>query len=177
MDHCGLCVHIPANPPLNFGDHLGSLSCMALRHGVGDKHYDPIHMWHACRDLDLHGCIIAPESRYVEPTPCLQAYDLVRPTMLPLHNYDKYREALEAEQNVTVDRNAWKRREWRLGEDAGWDSWEQASLRYFRCALAKLPPLSNCAAVTAHHEDMVVLALVPARSRVVMQSVLQTRGC
>ncbi|BDA45364.1 hypothetical protein COCOBI_07-1510 [Coccomyxa sp. Obi] len=62
----------------------------------------------------------------------LTAYDLVRPTVLPLHNYDKYRQALEAEQNVTVDRNAWKRREWRLGEDAGWDNWEQSSLRYFR---------------------------------------------
>ena len=78
---------------------------------------------------------------------CLQAYDLVRPTVLPLHNYDKYREALEAEQNVTFDRNAWKRREWRLGEDVGWDSWEQASLRYFRCALQRAGVLPVCAAV------------------------------
>ncbi|KAK9901229.1 hypothetical protein WJX75_001484 [Coccomyxa subellipsoidea] len=62
----------------------------------------------------------------------VEVYDLVRPVVLPLHNYDRMAAILEAEKNVTVDRNAWKRREWRLGEDVGWDNWETASLQYFR---------------------------------------------
>ena len=62
----------------------------------------------------------------------------MRPVVLPLHNYEKMRIMLEGEKNVTVDRNAWKRREWRLGEDVGWDTWEVASLTYFRCELNAL---------------------------------------
>lgn len=71
-------------------------------------------------------------------------YDLVRPVVLPLHNYDRMAAILEAEKNVTVDRNAWKRREWRLGEDVGWDNWETASLQYFRWAAPKAAVLHAC---------------------------------
>ncbi|EIE20118.1 hypothetical protein COCSUDRAFT_57844 [Coccomyxa subellipsoidea C-169] len=69
----------------------------------------------------------------------ISVYDLVRPVVLPLHNYEKMRIMLEGEKNVTVDRNAWKRREWRLGEDVGWDTWEVASLTYFRAKWGTKP--------------------------------------
>ena len=49
----------------------------------------------------------------------LQAYDMKRPVELP-REHEAMRAALEAEEAAEgTDRNAWKREEWRDGEDAG----------------------------------------------------------
>jgi hypothetical protein len=81
-----------------------------------------------------------------------------RPLALPLHNYARALELLEAEEGLEIDRNAWKRREWRGGEDVGWDLWEMASLYYFRCAthLADLCVSSSPLVLTALHSATLV---------------------
>ena len=38
-----------------------------------------------------------------------------------------------------VNRNAWKVKEWSLGEHVGWELWEMAAREYFRCCSAALP--------------------------------------
>ena len=48
-----------------------------------------------------------------------QVYDMKRPLQLPLEDYDGMREMLDAEEHVEIDRNAWKRDEWKDGEDIG----------------------------------------------------------
>ena len=42
-----------------------------------------------------------------------------RPLQLPLQDYNEMREMLDAEEHVEIDRNAWKRDEWKDGEDIG----------------------------------------------------------
>ena len=42
-----------------------------------------------------------------------------RPLQLPLQDYDGMKEMLDAEEHVEIDRNAWKRDEWKDGEDVG----------------------------------------------------------
>jgi hypothetical protein len=58
-----------------------------------------------------------------------------RPLVLPLHSHERMQELMEAEEKVDIDRNDWKHREWRLGEDLGWDLWGQSSLKYFRLGI------------------------------------------
>ena len=49
----------------------------------------------------------------------MQAYDMKRVVELP-QDYDAMREVLEREEKEEdIDRNAWKRSEWRDGEDLG----------------------------------------------------------
>lgn len=62
----------------------------------------------------------------------LQVYDMKRPLDLPLEDYERSREMLDAEEEVDVDRNAWKRDAWQAGEEFGWDNWGAASQTYFR---------------------------------------------
>ena len=42
-----------------------------------------------------------------------------RPLQLPLQDYDGMKQMLDAEERVEIDRNAWKRDEWKDGEDVG----------------------------------------------------------
>ena len=42
-----------------------------------------------------------------------------RPLQLPLQDYDGMRAMLDGEEHVEIDRNAWKRDEWKDGEDVG----------------------------------------------------------
>ena len=42
-----------------------------------------------------------------------------RPLQLPLQDYDRMKAILDAQEHVDIDRNAWKRDEWKDGEDVG----------------------------------------------------------
>ena len=42
-----------------------------------------------------------------------------RPLQLPLQDYDGMKQMLDAEEHVEIDRNTWKRDEWKDGEDVG----------------------------------------------------------
>ena len=70
--------------------------------------------------MTLHGS--SPLLEYIDISKdCrVQAYDLKRPLNLPLGDYAHMKRILEEEErNEKIDRNAWKRDEWRNGEDAG----------------------------------------------------------
>ena len=84
------------------------------------------HKGHACRlhaGDDYGVCAAIP-----------QVFDLKRTMQLPLHNHKRLVEVLKGEEHADINRNAWKRKEWMVGEDYGWDMWELASLAYFRWA-------------------------------------------
>ena len=55
-----------------------------------------------------------------------------RPLELPLHNRARLVEVLQGEQDVKIDRNAWRRKEWSVSEHAGFDALSNASNEYYR---------------------------------------------
>ena len=61
-----------------------------------------------------------------------QVHDMKRPLSLPTHNYDRMREALNDDEDVKMDRNAWKVNAMRKGESIGWELWHKATDDYFR---------------------------------------------
>ncbi|KAK9901254.1 hypothetical protein WJX75_002645 [Coccomyxa subellipsoidea] len=66
--------------------------------------------------------------------------DMKRSLRLPLDNYQATKDMLEADAVTAENRNHWKKQEWSIGEQIGWELWEHTSWHYFRYKWGATPP-------------------------------------
>ncbi|CAL8471124.1 g10666 [Coccomyxa elongata] len=70
----------------------------------------------------------------------IQVLDMKRGLKLPLDDYEATKEILTAEGVTSENRNRWKKQEWSIGEQIGWELWEHTSWHYFRYKWGQPPP-------------------------------------